>query len=130
MFWKKKSDKKKKTLINAAPEIRGAFRVEPLPHEPIEFTFSGKKVRVTDISAGGLSFKNDHFQEGNREEISFKLPNDPREIRCILEVVRIIEAKDLCCTQFVDLTNEQDDMVGRYVLERQKFDLQRKKGLL
>ena len=130
MFWKKKTDKsdKGKTLIKTSPEVRGAFRVEPLPHEPIEFEFSGKKVKALDISAGGISFKNDHFVEGKCEDISFVLPGDSAEINVALEIVRIIKEKDICCGQFRDLNTECDDLIGRYVLDRQKFDLQNKRG--
>ena len=128
MFWKKKS-KPKDSLIETTDEVRGAFRVEPLPNEPIDFQYLGKTVRVLDISAGGVSIKDDHFVEGQREKVTLPLPGDePRELKVMLEVVRILDAKGVCCCQFVDLTNEQDDMVGEYVLERQKHDLQKKKG--
>ena len=58
MFWKKKS-KPKDSLIETTDEVRGAFRVEPLPSEPIDFQFLGKTARVLDISAGGISIKDD-----------------------------------------------------------------------
>jgi hypothetical protein len=129
LFWKKKSDKPK-SLIKSSPEIRGSFRVEPLPKYPIAFMFMGERVNVTDISAGGISFKNNNFVNGKVDTVKFKLPGDPVILETKLQIVRIIKEKNLCCCEFVDLESEHDDQIGRYVLERQKYDLRmQKKGL-
>lgn len=130
LFWKKKSDKPK-SLIKSTAEVRGAFRVQPLPKQPIAFLFMGKRVNAMDISAGGISFRNNGFPDGKTEKIRFKLPGDPKVIEVKLQIVRIIPEKNICCCQFVDMLPEQDDQVARYVLERQKYDLRvQKKGLL
>ena len=107
MFWKKKSDKPK-SLINSAPEVRGTFRVSPDPKDPVEFMLFGKKVSILDISIGGVSFYNDHFAEGKREKVKFFLPGDPTEILTTPEIVRIIEEKNICCAQFIILSNSSD----------------------
>lgn len=130
MFWKKKSDKPK-SLIKASAEVRGAFRVEPLPKQPIAFLFMGKRVNALDISAGGISFRNNGFPNGRTENVKFKLPGDPKVVDTKLQIVRIISEKNMCCCQFVDLRPDQDDQIARYVLERQKYDLRmQKKGLI
>jgi c-di-GMP-binding flagellar brake protein YcgR len=130
LFWKKKSNKPK-SLIKSTAEVRGAFRVQPLPKQPIAFLFSGKRVNAMDISAGGISFKNNGFLDGKTENIKFKLPGDPRVLEVKLQIVRIIKEKNICCCQFVDMQPDEDDQVARYVLERQKYDLRmQKKGLL
>ena len=126
MFWKKKNDKPK-SLIETDDEVRGAFRVQPLPKQPIPFLFMGKKIEVMDISAGGISFKNDNFPEGKIENVKFKLPGSPIVIETQLEIVRIINDKNICCSQFVDLRPEEEDQIAQYVLERQKHDLRKQK---
>ena len=129
MFWKKKSEKPK-SLIKSSPEIRGAFRVQPLLKQPIIFMFMGKRINALDISAGGISFKNQNFVSGKVDKVKFKLPGDPLPIETKLQIVRIIKEKNLCCCQFVDLSTDQDDQIARYVLECQKRDLRmQKKGL-
>jgi c-di-GMP-binding flagellar brake protein YcgR len=130
LFWKKKGEKPK-NLIKSTPEVRGAFRVQPLLKQPISFLYSGKKVNAMDISAGGISFKNNDFLDGKTENIKFKLPGDPRVIEVKLQIVRMIKEKTVCCCQFIDMEPDQGDQVARYILERQKYDLRmQKKGLL
>jgi len=114
-------------MIETTEETRGAFRVEPLPKQPIPFLFMGKRVDVLDISSGGISFKNDEFPKGKTESVKFKLPGDPNIIETKLEIVRIIPEKNICCSQFVDLNSEQEDQIVKYVLERQKYDLRKQK---
>lgn len=128
MFWKKKeSAEKKKTLIKSAPETRGAFRVNPMPDEPIEFIFCGKTVSAIDISSGGFSFNDNGFKPGIYD-VAFTLPGNPLAINTKLELMRIIPEKNICCCQFVELTLEQEDAIAHYVLIRQKQDLQMRKN--
>jgi len=137
LFWKKKvsseekpkkKKKKKKILVKATEETRQSFRVAPSPNEPIRFRFSGKEVSALDISSGGLSFKNNHFAKGSAEEVSFTLPGSSVEIRVKLNLLNIIEAKNMCCCQFQDLDPDYEDAIDSYALERQKEKLKSKKG--
>lgn len=126
MFWNSKPKEKKKILVSSKDEPRGAFRVYPSDEEPITFQFTGKKIKVMDISGGGVSFKNDGFKPGTAEVVSFTLPIVDVDIKVKLEVVNIIEAKNVCCCRFVDLDEDQQESVFKYCLERQKEELQRK----
>jgi len=128
VFWKKKKEPEKKGFIlKSGGEVRGSFRVYPSPDEPIKFKFGGKIVNVSDISAGGLSFKNDHFALGAQEVVSFALPGEETEINVTLEIVKIIESKNICCCRFVDMRQEDEDAIYDYTLRRQKEELQAKK---
>lgn len=129
MFWNKKKEPQRKSLIvQPTEEVRGSFRVHPSAEEPIKFKFNNKIVSVSDISAGGLSFPNDHFAVGTQEVIGFPLPGEETEIEIKLEVVKIIEAKNMCCCRFIDLTEEDEDAIYDYALKRQKEELHTKKS--
>ncbi|MEC7641765.1 MAG: PilZ domain-containing protein [Nitrospinota bacterium] len=139
MFWKKKKDskkqskplkdeeKKKKLFVKATDETRQAYRVSPLPSEPIRFEFDGKEITVVDISMGGVSFKNENFAKGTTQEVSFVLPGENVDISTKLAVVAILEAKNLCCCEFQDLNPDDEDAICDYVLDRQKEELKSKK---
>jgi hypothetical protein len=127
VFWSSKPKEKKKILLGVREEPRGAFRVFPSDEEPVTFQFAGKKIKAMDISGGGISFKNDGFRAGYSEVVGFTLPIVDVDIRVKLEVVNIIEAKNLCCCRFVDIDEEQQESVFKYCLERQKEELQKKK---
>ena|GEM_PF-1408010 len=137
MFWKKKKDseekpkkKKKKKLVKATEEARQAYRVAPSPDDPIQFQFGGKEVSASDISTGGISFKNSHFAQGTQQEVKFDLPGSGTLVQTSLKLLRIIEAKNLCCCRFVDLHPDHEDAINTYVLQRQKEELQSKKGYI
>ena len=128
MFWKKKNEPQKKSLIEqTADEVRGSFRVSPSSDEPIEFTFDKKMVSVSDLSAGGLSFKNDGFKVGTQEDVKLKLPGEETPMDITLEVIKIIEAKNICCCEFLELSGEDEDAIYGYAMKRQKEELRAKK---
>ena len=128
MFWKKKNEPQKKSLIEqTADEVRGSFRVSPSSDEPIEFTFDKKMVSVSDLSAGGLSFKNDGFKVGTQEDAKLKLPGEETPMDITLEVIKIIEAKNICCCEFLELSGEDEDAIYGYAMKRQKEELRAKK---
>ena len=128
MFWKKKKTPQKKSLIEqTSNEVRGSFRVFPSADEPIEFTFSKKMVTVSDLSAGGLSFKNQGFKVGTQENVTLQLPGEDTNMEITLEVVKIIEAKNMCCCEFLDLNGDDEDAIYGYAMKRQKEELQAKK---
>ena len=128
VFWKKKKEPKRKNFIlKTNEEVRGSFRVHPSADEPIKFKFNNKIVSISDISAGGLSFKNDQFVVGAQEVVSFQLPGQEAVMQLKLEVIKIVEAKNMCCCQFLDLAEEDEDAICDYALRRQKEELQTKK---
>ncbi|MEC7641297.1 MAG: PilZ domain-containing protein [Nitrospinota bacterium] len=114
-------------IVQPAGEIRGSFRVKPSPDEPIKFKFQNKIVSVSDISAGGLSFPDENFSVGVQEFANFQLPGDETKLEIKLGVISIIEAKNICCCRFLDLTEENEAAIYDYALRRQKEDLQNKK---
>ncbi len=119
MFWKKKKNEGGSKIEIDDSEVRGAFRVEPSPDAPIQFPFMGKKINAVDISVTGLSFKDDGFKVGQKENVEFTLPGVGK-MAVELEVVAIIKAKQLCGTRFNNISEEQDDMLSQYLVNRQK----------
>lgn len=127
MFWKKKkSSKTPITIVNPTADSRMAFRVNPLPGEPIEFDYRGKTVMVRDISSTGMAFFDKGFREGDIQPVSFYLPGEERAIAAKLEILGIDQNK-ICHCRFLDMKQEFEDAINRYVLLRQKQDLERRK---
>ena len=119
MFWKKKKKVESKVEIDDS-EVRGAFRVEPPSHSPIKFSFLGKDITVKDISVSGISFLNQGFEIGQKDNITLYLPGISKEINVEIEIVAIIRGKNLCGTKFNGITDQQDDILSKYIVNAQK----------
>lgn len=133
MFWKKnkQKEKEKNTFFslpeeNIPAEIRGAFRVQPSSTNPVDFNLEGHEHTVVDISSGGLSFKNIDFSVGDIFPVDFNLPYGIGRIETSIEILKV-DKNDFCRCRFGDLTDEQEDVIHRYVLIRQKEQLEEKK---
>ena len=125
MFWKKKKKEEKK-LFEVPEGNRGAFRVYPSDDEPILVKIKGGKTsKAVDICAGGISFPNDNYENGATYDCKIKLTReiDPFAAKVIIHK---IDDKNICRCSIVEMTDEQDDMVHHYVLERQKNEIEEK----
>ncbi|MFQ5445099.1 MAG: PilZ domain-containing protein [Nitrospinales bacterium] len=127
MFWKKKkSNKSPIAIVNPTADSRMAFRVNPLPGAPIEFDYRGKTVMVRDISSTGIAFFDKGFREGDIQPITFHLPDEDLAISAKLEILGIDRNK-ICHCRFLNMKREFENAVNKYVLARQKQDLERRK---
>ena len=105
---------------------RGAFRVYPSDDAPILIKIKGgKTTKAVDICAGGISFPNDNYEKGATYECKIKLTRDLDPFAAKV-IIHKIDDKDICRCSIVESTNEQDDMVHHYVLERQKEEIDEK----
>jgi hypothetical protein len=120
LFWKKKNKQEKKLI--APEEARQAYRVIPDPENPIVLNMEGSSLEILEISSGGLAFKNNGFKEGSSYKVDFVLPTGGG-IKSQIKILRIDE-EDICRCNFVDLDIDSEDSLHRYVLVRQKEDLQ------
>ena len=122
MFWKKKKKVESRIEVDDS-EVRGAFRVEPPVDKPIRFSFLGKDIIVKDISVTGISFANEGFEIGMKDKINLCLPGVSKELSVEVEIVAIIAAKNLCGTKFNGLSEQQDDLLSKYIVNAQKNTL-------
>jgi len=102
---------------------RQAFRVTPDSEEPINFDIDGKSVTVTEISSNGLAFLNDGFTGNEVFEVRIFLPKVFTEITANLEILRV-DSEGICRCLLKDMDPNAEDAIHRYVLLRQKEDLQ------
>lgn len=130
MFWnkKKKDEDGKKKMFEVPEGNRGAFRVYPSDDAPILIKIKGGKTsKAVDICAGGISFPNNNYEKGTTYECKIKLDREMDPFAAKV-VVHKIDDTDICRCSMVELTDEQDDMVHHYVLERQKEEQAEKKA--
>ena len=106
---------------------RGSYRVYPSDDEPILIKIQGGKTsKAIDICAGGISFPNDNYDKGSTHDCKIKLSRDVEPFAAKV-IIHKIDDGDVCRCSITDTTDEQDDMVHHYVMERQKEDIISKK---
>ncbi len=125
MFWKKKKPVTD-TIIYESGDKRQAYRYEFKPEQQLEVEFKGRTVRVINISAGGMAFKNNGFQQFDADFIKFDLdiPNFSGNTTFFagLRILKISE-NDTCHCIFEQCSLDQHELIHKYVLEMQKHDL-------
>ena len=125
MFWKKKKPVTD-TIIYESDDKRQAYRYEFKPEQQLEVEFKGRTVRVINISAGGMAFKNNGFQQFDADFIKFDLdiPNFSGNTTFFagLRILKISE-NDTCHCIFEQCSLDQHELIHKYVLEMQKNDL-------
>lgn len=119
MFWKKKIKPDKK--LKAPEEARQAYRVAPDPENPLFLNLAGQSLEILEISSGGLAFKNQGFKAEDTFKVDFILPTGGA-INTHIKILRIDE-EGICRCNFVNLDMKSEDVLHRYVLVRQKDDL-------
>ena len=106
---------------------RGSYRVYPTDDEPILIKIKGGKTsKAVDICAGGISFPNDNHEIGSTHDCKIKLSRDVEPFAAKV-IIHKIDDGNVCRCSITDTTDEQDDMVHHYVMERQKEDIIAKK---
>ncbi len=125
MFWKKKKQKTD-SIIHNTKDKRKSYRYVFKNDDSITITFKEKERVIIDISAGGMAFNNDGFQQFDFDYINFSL-NIPGFIgdSSIFAGLRIlkIDDKGICHCIFEQCSLEQHELIHKYVLEMQKNDL-------
>ena len=130
LFWKKKNtedDDQVKSNLFKVPDSdqRGAFRVSPNPLEPIIVQIGDKKIKILEISSGGISLKNDGLKPKTVYKASFNLPIIDVAILTNIKILRV-NKEGICQCVFVNMDAKTVDDVHRYVLARQKEELRLK----
>jgi hypothetical protein len=125
LYWKKKTSDRR-LFTYETDNKRESFRLNPPEDQLITFRFSEKEHRVIDIGAGGLSFKNSNFSEGDSGLITFRLPGQGTTISTTLKIGRICE-KGICHCNFTEIEEDAVEKIHQYLLTEQKNILRSKK---
>ncbi len=125
MFWKRNRNTTETFTFQTA-DRRAFFRVSPSADEPISFRFGEKEIRVIDIGAGGLSFKNEDFRIGDSAPVDFDLPGRDMSISVDLRIVEI-DRNNTCHCSFEGIDEDAVEEIHQYALLRQKSIILAKK---
>ncbi|MDY0220785.1 MAG: PilZ domain-containing protein [Desulfobacterium sp.] len=131
MFWKKKQSRTD-TLIHdtgdkESQDQRDAFRYTFTSSHTLGMRFCNKDVELIDISAGGLSFKDNGFNQGDRDRVSLLLWDGglPFEYLLSIEILILsIDGSKICHCRFEDPEKDQTEAIHRFLLIKQKKDRQ------
>ncbi|MFH2057869.1 MAG: PilZ domain-containing protein [Pseudomonadota bacterium] len=122
MFWKKKKPATD-TIIHESEDKRTSYRYQFKDDQGIEIQFKTKKVRLLNISAGGMAFKNNGFEQFDYDFIKFTLdiPNFTGN-NTFFAGLRIlsISPEEICHCIFEQCSLDQHELIHRFVLEMQK----------
>ncbi len=113
-------------LISTPFDSRNAFRVSPDPKNPVYIKIGNKKIIPIEISSTGFSFNGKSYKTKIIYPILLKLPNYPEVIEAKAKIISIDRGVKCHCT-FIDLSEEIEDVIHRYILNRQKKQLRSKK---
>ncbi len=125
MFWRKKKSETE-IIPDDADELRNAFRYHFKEGRGFSILFKGKEVTVLNLSAKGVSFKNNGFKPNDTDSIGFTLdiPNYNGNTSFVAELkILTIDKDQVCHCNFEQCSSEQQELLHKYVLELQKNDL-------
>ncbi len=131
MFWKKQTENEKLFLDFQSSNQRNAFRYKHGEKNGPEIVFPGKKLQLLDISASGVSFKAENFFAGTIEDVQLDLNDSETQKMPVLSLKIKILSKDnetgVCHCCFENITEEQEELIHQYVLNKQKAAIKKKK---
>jgi len=115
-----KRNKNRSDLFSFETENRRHdFRVRPSDTRPVVIKLGQEEIRVINISAHGLAFKNSGLKEGESHRMVLLLPDRDSAIRPILEIVEI-DREGVCHCCYKEIDDDEIEQVHQYVLVRQK----------
>ncbi len=129
MFWKKQRTSFD-IIVPGSDTKRRAFRFTPGAGKFLDIFFMGKKVRILNISAGGISFKNKGFKENDADVIEIDMGDCARKHNPVISLrtrILSIDENDICHTEFDALSDDEEDILHCFVYELQKEQLRNHK---
>ena len=131
MFWKKRKTGKKRILDFESSNQRQAFRYKHGELNGPEIVFLGKKLRLLDISASGASFKEKDFSSKDSDDIQLDLNAPGTKKLPVLSLKIKILSRDnrtgICHCRFENITEEQKELIHKYILNAQKAAIKKRK---
>lgn len=113
-------------IEHPADDQRESFRYEFREDQRLDLFFMQKNVSILNISAGGMAFENQEFEQFDFDFIKFKLdiPNFKGDSTFFagLRILKI-DANNICHCIFEQCSIEQHELIHKFVLEMQKNDL-------
>jgi hypothetical protein len=121
LFWKKstKKDAGSEKLFSTPTEGRGSFRVAPQRETPLKATLSGVPILILNISSGGFSFEKITLKQEKFYLAEILLPQENSKISALVKLLDN-DGENYYRCQFVDLPHEIENLIHRYVMNRQK----------
>jgi len=131
LFWKKQTENNKIFLDFQSSSRRNAFRYKHGEKNGPEIIFLGKKLHLLDISASGVSFKAEDFSAGDIDDVQLDLnDSETRKIPVLSLKIKIL-SKDketgVCHCCFENNTEEQEELIHQYILDKQKAAIKKRK---
>lgn len=130
MFWKKKKISTEK-FTHQSSDKRETFRLEFDRHDRFEIDFRSKQIHLSDLSASGMSFENEGFKDNDsgvvRFFFTFKNLKSPVSIKLELQIIKI-DSDNICHAIYVNCSEENKEIIHKYVLEKQKERIRAQKN--
>ncbi|MFH1156578.1 MAG: PilZ domain-containing protein [Pseudomonadota bacterium] len=130
MFWKKKQPHNE-PFAYETPGQREAFRYCPDETDALNIVVEGTPHRVSNISAGGLSFVCNSATKGDRLRAQLDLSEHGLRSAEAFDLSITVLDRDpdgTCRCLFTGLTPDQQENIHRYLLIKQKQKIQEKKN--
>ncbi|MCP3898978.1 MAG: PilZ domain-containing protein [Desulfobacteraceae bacterium] len=122
MFWKKKKASTDK-FTHESSNKRGAFRFEFDKDISLEIEFKDKRFSVINLSATGMSFKNNELaiDDCGMSKIFFEFTNHttPVLIEMEMQILRI-DKNNICHGIYKSCSDDVKELIHKYILEKQK----------
>jgi len=128
LFWKKNNQNDEITVNIETHTQRQSFRVKSSKSFPIIALIHTKKYLILDLSAGGLSFSSTDFLENDILNIQLKLPIVDVILHLTIQVLNISKNTINQC-KFLNLTDDDSDIIHKFIMDYQKIELRKKKDL-
>ncbi|MBF0274797.1 MAG: PilZ domain-containing protein [Nitrospinae bacterium] len=126
MFWKKKHDNEPIFTYESC-NYRSSLRYYPKENEPLVLEINNVKANVSDIGAGGLSFKCGRYKVGDVLNGKVELNVKSYLIEPELKVLRVSEDGFAHCI-YTKISEKETEMIHQFILIKQKEELREKKA--
>lgn len=111
-------------LKRITENFRNAFRVKPDVDEPIYLAVNEQRYKVEDISATGFAIWDYPYKDAVELEAVIKIPGFPE----VEAKIKLFDKRfDITVGSFVFMSPDDLLIIDKYVLERQKEEIRRKK---
>jgi len=129
LFFKKKRTPIEKFTYHSLNK-REAFRFEFDSEMFLETRFKNKKMYIINLSATGISFKNQGFSPGDSDmiKLKFEFTNNTTAVLMNLEIEIIkIDDKNICHGIYKNCPEKKKETIHKYILEKQKEKIRKER---
>ena len=109
-------------------ERRNAYRVQPSEEEAVFFQMDDQIVAIKNISAAGLSFKNEAYTIGDLFTVNIDLPGERSPFPATFQIIGI-DSLNYCHCRFIEIDEDASERIHQYVLNHQKEQVRKLKKI-